>query len=182
MRLALVALPELIVRVQTRIDVADHVEVIVVDVDDFDGVFVLQLMRNRPANIGDFREVDRTLVVSMMELSGADGGDESRRIDVIGDLLFDDSHVVPLLFVQVGQSTFDRTCPLHRSQHFIIAGRVKSDGRPACGKRPKNRNGVIPLVNPELVFLLILEIRTYRNRNGHQPKVGSRHADAARAT
>jgi hypothetical protein len=37
-------------------------------------------------------------------------------------------------------------------------------------------------VNPELVFLLILEIRTYRNRNGHQPKVGSRHADAARAT
>ncbi|MBI2480021.1 MAG: metallophosphoesterase [Planctomycetia bacterium] len=180
--LAFAALPGLVVRIHTRIDVAHHVEVIVVDVDDFNRVLVCQLMRNRPANIGDFREVDRAFVMSMMELSGSNGWDEPRRIDIVRDFLFDHPHVVPLLFVQVGQSAFDRPRSLQRSQHLVIARRIESNGRTAGGERSENRNGVVPLLNPELVFFLILEVGTHWNRDGQKPKVGPLHADTASTT
>ena len=62
---------ELEVRVRPGIDGPDHVEVVVVDVDHFLRVFIDQRMRHRPADSSDLGVIDRALVVSVMELHGA---------------------------------------------------------------------------------------------------------------
>ena len=65
------ALP-LELRVAARVDVAHHVQVVMVDVDHFLGVFVAQRVRHRPADAADVFVVDRALVMSVMLLSRAD--------------------------------------------------------------------------------------------------------------
>ena len=56
---------------RARVDVAHHVEVVVVDIDDFARIFVDQRVRNRPADALDFGVVNRALVVGMVLLCSA---------------------------------------------------------------------------------------------------------------
>ena len=72
--------------------VSDHMEVAVIDIDDALNLLV-RLMRNRPANLRPLVAVDRASVMSMMQLSRANGGNEAWRVDVLRDLLLDDSDV-----------------------------------------------------------------------------------------
>ncbi len=62
----------------------------------------------RPAHVRDFRVVDRALVVAVMELSRSDQRIDARRIDVVGDFLFHDPHVVALSVMQQRQTALDR--------------------------------------------------------------------------
>ena len=74
-------------RVRTGVDVADHVQVVMVDVDDFFGLFVPQRVRHGPADAANVFVVDRAFVVSVMLLRRADERIHARRIDVVGDLV-----------------------------------------------------------------------------------------------
>ena len=58
--------------VGTDVWIAAHVEVIMVDVDHFRRFFVFQRVGNWPTVDGSFAEVDRALVVSMMQLRHSD--------------------------------------------------------------------------------------------------------------
>ena len=73
-------------------------EVVVVDVDDLNCFFVFQGVRYRPPVDGTFFEVHGALVMGMVQLSKTDQRDESRIIDIIGDLFLDDSNSITLLF------------------------------------------------------------------------------------
>lgn len=50
----------------SHIDVTDHVEVVVVDVDDFDRILVLECVGNWPADNFSLSKVDRALVVDVV--------------------------------------------------------------------------------------------------------------------
>lgn len=77
--------------VRTRspgIRITTHVEVIMVNVDDFYTLVVFERIWNRPSVDRAFFEVHGALVVCVVQLSEADQGDESWIVDVVGDLLF----------------------------------------------------------------------------------------------
>ena len=75
---------------------SDGVQMVFVDIDDFLSVFLFNGVRNRPANANLLFVVDRTLVVDVVDLDGADHGEESRRIDVVGDQFFLNANVVAI--------------------------------------------------------------------------------------
>ena len=56
-------------RLRDRVCVLHHGAEVVVDVDDFLGVFDGRRIRERPAVANHFSEVDRALVMGVMELS-----------------------------------------------------------------------------------------------------------------
>jgi len=132
------------------------VEVVVVDVNGLDHFHVIQRVGDRVADDRSFAAVDRALVVGMMQLGGADQRIEAGRIDVIRDLLFEDPDVVPLFFPQEGDTTFGRTGPLDGPHDLVIRRRIECDGGTATGCRPEDRNPIIALVLPELLFRAML--------------------------
>ena len=116
--------PLLELRVLAGIDIAAHMEVIVIDVQNFDRFLVRSRIRDRPADMGDLGEVHRAFVMSMVQLSWADGRNESRRVDIVADLLFHDSHSAPLGFMQQREATFDGSSSFQSPHDFVIAGRI----------------------------------------------------------
>ena len=115
--------------VLAQINVADHVEVVVVDVDNFDRVLINQRVGERPTDNLSFGVVNRALVVSMVQLSRSDQGNNSWRIDVVRDLFLDHRHVVSLDFVHKWQSTLHFVGSFHRPPDFVVTGLIQGDRR-----------------------------------------------------
>ena len=92
-----------------QIDIADHVEVVVVDVDDFHGVFIFQGVRDRPTDNLLFGKVDRAFVMGMVQLSRSNQRNDSRRINVISNLFSDNRDIVTLRFVQERKAALNGT-------------------------------------------------------------------------
>ena len=93
--------------VLSKIDVANHMEVIVVDVDNFNRVVVDQSVWEGPADNASFGVIDCAFVVSVVQLSGSDKRNDSRRIDVVGDFFLDHGHIVSLNLVQEWDTTLN---------------------------------------------------------------------------
>jgi hypothetical protein len=55
-----------------KVDIADHMEVVMVDIEHFGGFFVDECMRNRPTNYRALFEIDRTFVMHVVQLNRAD--------------------------------------------------------------------------------------------------------------
>ena len=72
-----------------RFYVANHVEVVMVDVDYFDHFIVVQRVGHWESDNRSLAAVNRALVVSVMQLSRADQRIESRWVDVVSDLFFE---------------------------------------------------------------------------------------------
>jgi hypothetical protein len=147
------------------------VQVVVVDVDHFDRLFVFESVRHGPTVDGPLFKVDRALVVSMVQLSHADKRDEPRWIDVIGDLALHDLNVVPLFFVEERNAAANRSGFFQSLHDFVVAWRIKSDYRSTCSDRTHDRDAFVPLMVVEFELFLILEIRTDRNWNSKRAKV-----------
>jgi hypothetical protein len=159
--------------VRTRspgIRITTHVEVIMVNVDDFYTLVVFERIWNRPSVDRAFFEVHGALVVCMVQLSEADQGDESWIVDVVGDLFFHDPYFVPLLLMQEWNTTADWASTLQSVDHFVVARWIDSSDRSPTSDRAENRNPSIPLVDMELNFLAILHVWRDRNRNPKRPK------------
>lgn len=75
--------------------VTDHVQVVMVNVEDFDRI-VSRGVRNGPTVAGNFFKIDTAFVVSMVLLRWSDEGIDARRIDIISDLFFRNLYVVTL--------------------------------------------------------------------------------------
>src|SRR5262245_59274080 len=97
----------LVLSTNAGVDLAANLDVVVVDVDHFLRVLVFQRVRNRPTHNGGFRIVHGALVVGVMQLGGTDCRNESRRINIVRDLLLHDANVVSLPLVQHRQTAFD---------------------------------------------------------------------------
>ena len=83
---------------RVRLGVTHHVEVVMVNVDNFDCFPIVKRVRYWISDRRSLVEVDRALVVSVVQLSRADQRIEPWRVNVIGDLLFDDANAVSLGF------------------------------------------------------------------------------------
>ena len=148
----------LVVRVVfAKVRIAGHVEVVVVNVDDFNRVLINKCVRRWVANDLAIRVVDRALVVSVTQLSWTDQRINSWRIDVVSDLLFDDLNVVPLMLIQEWYATLNRISPLESTHDFVIARRIQSNHF-AASHRSKNWNTCVTLGDVKLVFLNLLEV------------------------
>lgn len=141
-----------------QVNVSDHVKVVVVDVDDFHRIFVFQSMRNRPAYNFPFGEIDRAFVVSVVQLSGSYQRDDSRRIDVVGDLVDHHRYVVTLCFVEKRDSTLHWVGTLKRPPDLVLTGRIQGFHRAARRDGAENWHTSISLMNMELVFPFLLLI------------------------
>ena len=97
------------VRRRVRFDVADHMEVIMVDVDDLDDFAIIQRVRNRITNDRPLAAINRALVVSVMQLRWADQRIKPRWIDVVGDPFLDDANVVALTLEQEWHAALNGT-------------------------------------------------------------------------
>ena len=104
-----------------KVHVSNHVEVVVIDVDHFDGVFVNQGVWERPANDFSFREVGCNLEVHVVQLSWSKQRIDSWWIDVISDLFFYETQVVALLFVQEWNTTLNTSCSFESPPAFVVA-------------------------------------------------------------
>ena len=69
------------------VNIADHMQVVVIDIDDFYRILVRLRVRQRPTHTRRFGEVNRALVVSVMLLNGSDQRHDTNRIDVILSLI-----------------------------------------------------------------------------------------------
>ncbi len=76
-----------------------------VDVDHFHGFLVFQRVGHWPTVDGSFAEVNRALVVCMVQTSHADQRNEPRRIDIVCDLLFHNADIVAMFLVQQREAT-----------------------------------------------------------------------------
>ena len=86
-----------VVAVGATVDIANDVQVVVVDVDYFNFFDVFQRMRHWPSFADRLREVNRAFVMSVVELSRSNQRIYSRRINVVSDQIFDDPNVVSFL-------------------------------------------------------------------------------------
>jgi hypothetical protein len=89
----------------------------------------------------------------------------ARRIDVIGDLVLHDSHVVAIALPHARHAAFHGVDLLHGAHDFIITWRIKRKRRAAGCDRSEDRHALVALMLPVLVFLLVLEVRADRNWN-----------------
>jgi len=90
----------LVIASGAAIHISDHMQVVVIDVDNFDSILVFGRIWDGPADFGRLCEIDRALPVNMMKLSRTDQRIDPRRIDRIGDQLFDNPHITTLGFVE----------------------------------------------------------------------------------
>ena len=138
------------------IGITAHVEVVMVDVDDFHTFFIFQGVWNWPTVDRTLFEVNGALVVSMVQLSEPNQRNEPWIVNVVSNLLFDDADLVPLLFVEQGNSTADRTSTLESVDDFVIARWIDRSHRTATSQRTHDRNTCVSLVNVKLDFLAVL--------------------------
>ena len=111
--------------VVSGIRVTHHVQVIVVNIDDFDGVLIDEAMRNRPGDVGGFAEINCAFEVSVMQLCGSNQRVEPGWIDIVCNEFFDDSHVIAVLFIEEGDTTFGRAGSFQGSHDFVITWHVQ---------------------------------------------------------
>lgn len=120
--------------VRPKVEVAtSHVEVVMVDVNDFCCIFVDQSVWERPPNDLTFCEIDRAFVVNVVQLNRADQWDHTRRIDVISYSFFDHRHVVTLRFVQKRNTALDGSSAFESPPDFVVARRIHVGRWPTCG-------------------------------------------------
>ena len=156
--------------VLAKIDIANHVEVVVVDVEDFDGILIHQGVWERPAHDFSLCVVDSTLVVSVVKLSRTDQRNHARRINVVSDLLFNDRDVVSLSLVQERNAALYSVGSLHSPPDFVIAWRIQSfDGSAGC-EWPHDGHSCVALVNVELVLVHFLLVWGYWDGNTKDSK------------
>ena len=142
----------------TKVGIASHVEVVVVNVDDFYRIFVDRCMRRWPADDLLFGVVDRALVVCVVQLGWTNQRIHTWWIDVVSDRLLDHLHVVALNLVKERKATLNRIGSLKRPPDFVVAGRIKCQ-LVTRGGGAKNWNTSISLVDVMPVFLNLLEVR-----------------------
>ena len=143
------------------IDVANHVEVVVVNVDHFDRFPIFQSVGHGVPDDGFFVKVNRALVVSVVQLCWSNQRIEPGRVDVIRDFLFDDANVVSLLFPKQWDTTFDGPRCFESVHHFVIAWRIECHNRATRSRGAENRYSVVPFLLPKLLFLFVLVIGTH---------------------
>lgn len=124
---------DLVRRVIAGIHVTHHMQVIVVDIDDFDGVLVDEAMRNRPGDVDGFAEIDRAFEVSVVQLRGSNQRVEPGWVDIICNEFFDDPHVIAVLFIEEGHAAFGRAGSFQGSHDFVITWHVQSTCWCTCG-------------------------------------------------
>ena len=144
-----------------------------VDVEHFLAVFVDERVRHRPADAGHFLEVDRALVVGVVELHWSHERHVPRRIDVVGDLALRDADVVALDLVEERPVALHGAGLLEGPHHLVVARLVERLTRAARLQRAKHRRPLVSLVVPELVFLLLLDADRNRDRDRQRADVGA---------
>ena len=144
-----------------------------VDIHHFLAVFVHQRVGHRPADPLHFLEVDRALVVGVVQLGRPGQRIVPRRIHVVGKLALRDPHVVPLDLIEERPVALDRTGLLERPHHLVVARFVEGFAGPTGRNRAEYRGPLIAFVIPELVFLLLLHVDRHGNREGEGAEIGS---------
>lgn len=61
--------------------------------------------------------------------------------------------------------------PVEGPHHLVVARRIKRHRRPSRRERTEDRDLLVPLRDPEFIFLLVLKVRTYRDRNPNESHV-----------
>lgn len=171
----------LVSRSWARVNIPNHVQVVVIDVDNFDFFWFVECVWDWPTYTSLLIKVDDALVVGMVELSRANEWIDSWGIDVVSDLFLDDANVVTLCLFEEWHPAANWSSFLERSHDFVIARCVESLNRTAGCDWTKNRYTVIILVHVILVFRFVLEIRAHRNRNCERPEIRSLAHDATGA-
>jgi hypothetical protein len=110
----------LVVASWTVVHVTNLMQVVVIDVQHFDRFVILQSMRDRIAHDLSLGEVDRALVVNVVQLNGADQWQHSWLVNVVSDLLFDDADVATLDFVQERYAALQGADSLQSRHNFMI--------------------------------------------------------------
>ena len=154
------------------IRIADHVEVVVVDINDFDAFLVIKGVRNRPAVDGPLFEVDRALVVSVVKLCESDQWHESRLVHVVRNLAFDNADPVALLLVQKGNTATDGASSLQRMNDFVVTRWI--DRRMVLWttrQRTHDGDSSVTLMNVELDFFAVLKVGGNRNGKSERPQI-----------
>jgi hypothetical protein len=107
------------------IHIPHHVQVIVVNINDFDGVLIDEAMGNRPGDVGGFAEINCAFKVSVMQLCGSNQRVEPGWVDIVRNKFFDDSHVIAMLFIEEGDTTLGRAGSFQSSHDFVITWHVQ---------------------------------------------------------
>ena len=135
-----------------QIDIAHHVEVVVIDVNDFLDFLVHKRVWEGPADNSSLGEVNLAAVMRVVQLSRTDQRHDARRINIVGDLLFDDANVVALRLVQEREASLDRSSSLQGPPYFVVRRRIQRDGRTARRKRTQDRYASIALMHVKTIF------------------------------
>ncbi len=154
-----------------RLGIANHVEVVVVDIDRLNHFAVIECVRHWIADDRSLAAIDRALVVSVVQLGWSDQRIEAARVGVVSDLLLDDSHVVALLLIQEWDAALNRTGSFQRVDDFVIGRWIERDGWTACGGWSQHWHAIVAFVLPELFFLAMLIVRADRNRHAEDAEV-----------
>jgi len=145
-------------------------QVIVVDVHHF-GAFVVMSERNRPERGNPFLEVDRALVVTLVQSGRTGQRIESAIPEAIDDRLDHNPDVVQLRFRQTRHAAPDFIG--QRSHHFIIRRRIHAEQRSIFPfDRIENRRTSIPFFVDVRIFNQLTPVRTDRNDRRRSPEFG----------
>ncbi len=164
--------------VAAHIKVANHVEVIVVNIDNFFGVPVKECVWYRPANPTNILVIDRAAIVGVMLLSWSDERVMPRRIHVVSNFAFYDPNVVPIAFPQERYATFNGLGLFERDHDFVVTWGVERYGWSAGSDWSQNRYAIVPLFEPKLLFFQILEVWTYRDGHSQEVEAHSKVGEA----
>src|SRR4051812_37731849 len=143
-------LAQLELRVAAGVDVSDHVQVVMVDVDDFFGLFIAKRVWHGPADAANVFVINRALVMSMVVLSGANERIHAWRVDVVSNLAFYDSHMVAIAFPHAGNTALDRVHFFEGTDDFVVTRWIQRDWRTAGGDRSQDWHAIVPFVFPVL--------------------------------
>ena len=144
-----------------------------VDIHHFLAVFVHQRVGHRPPDPLHFLEVDRALVVGVVQLRRPGERIVPRRIHVVGQLALRDPHAVSLDLIEERPVALDGTGLLERPHHLVVTRFVDGFARSARRDWSQHRGTLIAFVIPELVFLLLLHVDRHGNRNGEGAQIRS---------
>ena len=139
-------------------------EVVMIDIDDFNSLFVVKCIRNRPTVYGSFLEVDCAFVVCMVQLGESDERNEPWIINVVRHFFLDNANSVALFFIQQWNATTNRPSLFKSVNDFVVARWIDRRNRTSRSQRAHNWHTGVSLVNVELDFLVILQIGANRNR------------------
>ena len=154
--------------------VAHHVQVVVVDIDDFLAVLIHGGVGHGPADVSDLDKVDGAFEVDVVDLYGADQRHHAGRIDAVLDELADDADLVPLFLMAKRNSALNGPGLLQPPHDLVFRGRVKGNFRRPGLEGTEDRRAIVTLVVPEGVFFLLLEVGRNWDRIPQSAYVGSR--------